>query len=129
MKWDEWEKYTWLAGAGESAMLHSPRTFISSSGYIYYLPSGRQRLRVTFTSFLPSAEEYSPATGSPPDRRGEHMPLLVAARKRYINIHIETDRLWETQVMITEDNIIIIPVRHSPKHGVRILTLRTIAQI
>jgi len=58
------------------------------------------------------------------------MPLLVAARKREIDIHVGTDpgEWWKAQVMMTEDNIIITTVRHSPDHSVQILTFVTIAQ-
>ena len=82
------------------------------------------------TSFLPSVEEKpSPAIGSAPDGRVEHMPLLVAAKKRVFDIHVGTDpgKLWEAQVMMTEDNIVITMVRRSPDHSVQILTFITIA--
>lgn len=116
VKWDEWEKYTWIVGPEESATLHSPQTFISSSGFLHYRPGGRQRLRVTVTSFLPSTEaKYLSATGPTHDGRGEHIPLPVAASKREFNIHDEAEGLWEAQVMMTEDNILILPVRRSPK--------------
>ena len=83
------------------------------------------------TSFLPSIEEKpSLAISSAHDGRGEHMPLLVAARKREFDIHVGTDpgEWWEAQVMMTEDNIVITVVRQSPDRSVRILTLETIAQ-
>lgn len=62
------------------------------------------------TSFLPSTEAL-PANVSAEDSRGEHVPLLVAARKVEINIHVEGKDLWGSQVMMTEDNILIMPVR------------------
>ena len=116
VKWDEWEKYTWVIGPEESATLHSLQTFISSSGYLHYRPGGRQRLRVTITSFLPSTEAKNLPTMDPAyDGRSEHIPLPMTASMRELNIYDEAEGLWAAQVMMTEDNILIMPVRRSPK--------------
>ena len=131
--WDEWKKYTWIADLQESAALFSPRTFSSGSRFLCHRPhpNEEQLLRVTVTSFLPLIEEKpSPAIGPAHNGRGEQMPLFVAARKREFDIHIGTgpeDR-GKTQVMMTEDNIVITTVRQSPDHGVHILTFRAVAQ-
>ena len=121
--WNEWNKYTWIGDSQESATLPFPGTFVSSSGFLRHgpHPDEDQLLRVTVTSFLPSAEEKpSPAIGSAPDGRGEYMPLPVTAKKRVFDIHVGTDpgKLWEAQVMMTEDNIVITMVRRSPDHSV-----------
>jgi len=111
--WDEWKKYTWIADPQESAMLLSPQTFISSSGFLHHKPhpNEHQLLRVAVTSFLPSIEEKSsPATGSVHDGRGERVPLLVAATKKWFDIHVDTEDLSEIQVMMTEDNILTTAV-------------------
>jgi len=126
--WDEWKKYTWIADPRESAMLRSSRTFFSSSGFLHHRPhpDDDQILRVTMTSLSPSIEENpSPYIGSTRNDWGEHIPVPVAARKRVFDIHIGTDRKrsWYTEVMMTEDNIIITTVRLSPDYSVQILTL------
>lgn len=116
VRWDEWEKYTWIIGPEESARLYTPRTSISSSGYLHCRAGGRQRLRITITSFLPSTEEKClPATGPAHDSRGEYMPLQITASMKELNVYDEAEGLWGAQVMMTEDNILIIPVRRSPK--------------
>jgi len=70
------------------------------------------------TSFLPSTEaKYLPTTGPARDGRGEHIPFPMVASMRELNIYDEAEGLWEAQVMMTEDNILIIPVRQSPKQG------------
>jgi len=101
-------------------MLLSPQTFITSSRLLHHKPhpDEHQLLRVTVTSFLPSIEEKSspgPATGSVHDGRGERVPLLVAATKKGFDIHVDTEEISEMQVMMTEDNILIVTVRHSSK--------------
>ena len=107
VQWDEWKEYTWIT---YEDTLNSPQVFVSSSGYLRNRPDGRQRLRATVTSFLPSTDAL-PAKGSAYDGRGEHAPLLVAARKVEINIHVEGEDLWGSQVLMTEDNILVVPVR------------------
>jgi hypothetical protein len=128
ISWDEWKKYTWIADPQESAMLLSPRGFISSSRFLHHKPHPDEHhlLRVTVTSFLPSIEEKpSPTTttGSVRDGWGERVPLLVAATKKTFDIHPDTEEPSEIRVMMTEDNILIVTVRHSPNTTSRFLRL------
>ena len=108
--WEEWKQYAWVPEHQEAYHLFSLGTFISSSRFIHFLPDDQGTTALEVTTFRPSLVErqlYVPADTS--DSGG---PCSLVGRKALLDVEVAGDD--DTEVMMTEDNIILMTVGSYP---------------
>jgi hypothetical protein len=122
--WQEWKQHAWVADHQEANDLFNYGAFISSSRFIHFsIPLKQQGLMtLEVTTFRPSMiENPFYMSGGAPDHSYYAGPPRLTGSKALLDVHVEDDD--ETEVMMTEDNIILMTVSHLPDNGFLMLTL------
>lgn len=110
--WEEWARYAWVADHREADDLFNYGAFISSSRIIHLnLPVTQRGVRtLEVATFRPSMTErpfYIP--NDTPEEPNDADPRHLVCRKALLDVPVEDDD--DTEVMMTEDNIILMTVR------------------
>ena len=110
--WQEWKKYAWVADHQEADDLFNYGAFVSSSRIIHFSVPQKQQgvMTLEVTTFRPSIIErpfYISDGTSGVSCEGE--PLRLVGKKELLDVQVEDDD--DTEVMMTEDNIILMTVR------------------
>jgi len=123
--WQEWKQYAWVADRQEADDLFKYGAFISSSRIIHFNVPLKQQgvMALEVTTFRPSMIEqpfYTSASTS--DNSSDEGPRRLIGRKVLLDIQVEGDD--NTEVMMTEDNIILMMPGRGPQMGaeMKILT-------
>jgi len=122
--WQEWKQYAWVADHQEADDLFNYGAFISSSRIIHFsIPLKQQGvMTLEVTTFRPSIIEHPLyMSGGASDGSYYAEPPRLTGSKALLDIQIEDDD--DTEVMMTEDNIILMTVRYLPDGGFPMLTL------
>lgn len=113
--WEEWKRYAWVADHQEADDLFNFGAFISSSRIVHFSVPPRQRgvMTLEVTAFRPSMIEqpFYISDGASGDSRGGESHSLIC-RKALLDVQVGEDD--DTEVMMTEDNIILMAVRYLP---------------
>lgn len=121
--WQEWKKYAWVADHQEAENLFNFGAFISSSRIIHFgIPLNRQGvMTLEVTTFRPSMIEHPlyMSDGASHDAHYAEPPRLTGS-KALLDVHVEDDD--DTEVMMTEDNIVLMTVRRLSDNGLPMLT-------
>ena len=112
--WEEWKQHAWVADQQEADDLFKYGAFISSSRIIHFsIPMKEQgAMALEVTSFRPSMiERLFHVPGDTPDDLREGVPRRLVGRKVLLDMQVDDDD--NTEVMMTEDNIVLMTVRRS----------------
>ena len=110
--WEDWKRYAWVADHQEADDLFNYGAFISSSRIIHFSVPVEQRRVMTLevTTFRPSITERPfYASDGAPDGPNDAEPCGLVGTKARLDVQVEDDD--DTEVMMTEDNIILMTVR------------------
>ena len=121
--WQEWKKYAWVADHQEAEDLFHYGAFISSSRIIHFSIPLKERgvMTLEVTAFRPSMVEHPFYTsGGGSDYSYYEEPPRLTGSKALLDVQVEDDD--DTEVMMTEDNIILMTVRYLPRNSFPILT-------
>ena len=121
--WEEWKKYAWVADRQEADDLFNYGAFISSSRIVHFSVPPRQSgvMTLEVTAFRPSMIErpFYISDGASGDSCGRD-PQRLICRKALLDVQVGDDD--DTEVMMTEDNIILMAVRYLLNTRFSILT-------
>ena len=125
VEWEEWKQYAWVADHQEAEYLFNYGAFISSSRIIHFSVPPKQQgvMTLEVTTFRPSIIEQSFHT--PGDTSGDSPcaePRRLIGRKASLDVQVGDD--GDTEVMMTEDNIVLMTVWNPPDDGLLMLTLQ-----
>lgn len=126
--WQEWKQYAWVADHQEADDLFNYGAFISSSRIIHFgVPLKQQGvMTLEVTTFRPSQiEQAFYISGDASDDWCHAEPRRLTGRKALLDVQVEDDD--DTEVMMTEDNVILMTVRNLLDDGFSTLTLQRIA--
>lgn len=121
--WQEWKQYAWVADHQEADDLFNYGAFISSSRIIHFNIPPQQRgvMTLEVTTFRPSMiEQPFYMSDSASDYSNDTGPRRLIGRKALLDVQVKDDD--DTEVMMTEDNIILMTVKRLPDDGFPILT-------
>ena len=119
--WQEWKQYAWVADHQEADDLFNRGSFISSSRIIHFSAPPKA---LEVTTFRPSIIERPLYTsGNASDDSGRAEPRRLTGRK--VLSDAQVDDVGKTEVMMSEDNIILMKrVRNSPGGSLPTLILQ-----
>ena len=110
--WEEWKQYAWMADHQEADDLFNYGAFISSSRIIHFRVPLKQQgvMTLEVTTFRPSMIErpFYTSGGASDNSYNAEEPRRLVGRKALLDVQVDDD---DTEVMMTEDNIILMTVR------------------
>lgn len=109
--WEEWKWYAWVADHQEADDLFNYGAFISSSRIIHFSVPVKQPgvMTLEVTAFRPSMTEREFHLSDGASDGSEVIPRPLVGRKATLDVQVDEDD--DTEVMMTEDNIILMTVR------------------
>ena len=125
VEWEEWKKYACVEDNQEAEGPFYHGAFISGSSIINFSPTppkqpGMRTLELV--TFRPSIIEKSFHTsGDASDDSRSAEPGRLIGRKTFLDVRVDGDH-DDTEVMMTEDNIILMTVGNFPDDGLPMLT-------
>lgn len=123
VRWQEWKQYAWVADRQEAGELFNHGAFISSSRIIHFNVPLKQQgvMMLEVTTFRPSViERPFYISGGACDDPCNGEPRRLVGTKVLLDVQIESDD--DTEVMMTEDNIVLMTVRSLSDNDFPILT-------